>query len=334
LKTAITDEFEPWEPERPQIYVEKGDLAYWAGAAMSIEKARVAAEVSLAHMLKYGGDLPDRREYLKLLREAEAYADRRLKALIVAHPTYEWARRIKGIGKQSEVFAKVVGEIERFGKFYDVGDPDIPYYVKRKPQEYRIVIGGEVQEKVGIFVKGIERVTMASKLRKYAGLYVDEEGHAPKRQKGEKLPYNGDLRMLLEGRLATNLNRAGGVWSQEYHDIRQRMEGECADKGIKLVPTPKERQCLDCGEVVVKKATHVCPRCGGTLSAKEEPEGYIYRGHFHIMVVRKMMQRFLVCLWYVWRQAENLPTPVPYAVKYYGHKPIDPWSMVDDTEGL
>jgi len=334
LKTAIEEEFEPLEPERSPIYVEKGELAYWAGYALRIEKIRVSVRVSLTHMLKYGGDLPERRELLRRLLDIEAYVDGKLIPLIQAHPTYEWARRIKGIGKKSEVFAKVVGEIERFGKFYDVGDPDIPYYVKRKPQEYRIVKGDEVIDKVGIFVKAIERFTTASKLRKYAGLDVNEEGHAPKRQKGVPLPYNSDLRMLLVGRLGPDIVRARGKWSDEYHDIRQRLEGECADKGIKIVPTPKERQCLDCGEVVVRKATHVCPKCGGTLSTKEEPPGYLYLGHLHRMVLRKMMQRFLVCLWYVWRQAENLPTPVPYAVKYYGHKPIDPWSMVDDTEGL
>jgi len=35
--------------------------------------------------------------------------------------------------------------------------------------------------------------------------------------------------------------------------------------------------------------------------------------------VRKMIKRFLVLLWAYWREAEGLPTRVPYPQEYLGH---------------
>ena len=63
---------------------------------------------------------------------------------------------------------------------------------------------------------------------------------------------------------------------------------------------------------------------------KYEPEGVISEGHVHNRALRKMIKLFLAHLWQVWRQAEGLPVPEPYALAELGHSHyLDPWDFVD-----
>lgn len=325
------------QKEEPQVYREKGDLAYWANMALSQEEIRVATQVSISHLGRTERASPERERFLELAKAAEDYADGRLAALIVAHPTWPWAERQKGLGKEN--YPKVIGQIEKFGRYFDPGDPLIPSFVKRPVARYLTVNEtGKVVEVEGIWVEGIERLATPSKQWKYAGMNVDPAtGLAPKRKAGEKLPFNADLRMLLY-RLATSLIRAKGVWyendgrdgtSPGYLGYRNRIAERKAEQGITVIPTPKERVCTGCGQVVTRKAARYCPECGGELTKKDEASGYLHEGHLHLMAMREMMKDWLVCMWIVWREALGLPVTQPYKVVYQKHPPVDPWVMVD-----
>ncbi len=328
--------------EKPLIWTEKGDLAYWADVCLAIEKMRVALQVALTHLGKVGRISPDREEFLKRLRGLEAYADSHLAIVIVSHPTWSWASRILGIGK--ETYPKLIGRIEKFGRYYDINNPEekamIPSYVHRPVEHYLKVEKGKVVEKDGIFVEGIERLETPSKLFKFVGKNVEEEtGEAPRRRKGHKLPYDADAKMAVH-RVSTSLMRATGIWyhggdddgcSRGYCGYRDRLVQAAEVAGVKVVPTPKERMCLECGITVVEKKTEYCPKCGVRLSLKKEPTGYLYEGHLHMRTLRLMEKDFLVCMWLVWRAALGLPVTQPYSVVKLDHKPLDPWKMVDKT---
>ena len=322
------------ELERPRIYTERGDLAYWADASLNAEKVRVSPTVRLAHLAKTGRTSPDTEEFLKLARATEDFADGRLAAIIINHPTWPWASRILGIG--TENYPKVVGLIEKFGRYYDIGSPMIPRYVNRDSRHYLKVEADKVVDKEGIWVEGIERLATPSKLWKYEGFNVDPEtGEVPKRRTGQKLTFNMELRMALY-RLGTSFLRAKGIWyrgnnddgySPGYEGYHSRIIER--KKGVKIVPTPTERMCLNCNIEVKAKKTLYCPNCGGKLTLKQEPDGFLFRGHLHMMAMREMLKDFSTCMWLVWREALGLPVTEPYKVVKLSHKPIDPWKMVD-----
>ena len=324
----------------PQIWREKGDLAYWADTALNAERARVAIQVRLTHLAKTGRGSPDTEEYLKLARAAESFADSCLAALIISHPTWPWASRSLGVGKEN--YPKPIGLVEKFGRHYDIHNPAeramVPPYVTRLPQPYQVVVKGKVLEKEGIWVEGIERLETPSKLYKYEGYDVDSETHeVPKRRAGKKVGFNMELRMAMY-RLTTSLIRAKGIWyygsnepgySLGYVGIRQRVIERMNGNGKQIVPTPKARMCLHCNIEVVEKKTLYCPQCGEKLSLKLEPPGFLFQGHLHMMAMRELAKDFSLCFWLVWREALGLPVTQPYKVVKLNHKPIDPWKMVD-----
>lgn len=324
------------EQEEPRVYREKGDLAYFADVALAIEKMRVSLQVRIAHLAKTGRRSLDTEELLKKIWPAEKYVDARLAHLIVEHPTWPWASRIRGIGKEN--YPKVVGLIEAFGTFYDVGDPMIPPYITREPEPYQKVVKGKVVDKIGIWVEGIERLSMPSKLFKYAGHTVDETGKAVRRKVGEKIGFNAQLRMALF-RLGQSLLRIKGIWyyggdpsdgySRGYEGHRKVIESMKEAQGFKIIATPSGRMCPTCKVVVKEKATKHCPDCNVKLIPKEEGPGELFQGHLHLMAMRRMLKEFELCLWLVWRQELGLPIPRPYDVERLGKKLIDPWKMVD-----
>lgn len=323
--------------EAPRIYREKGDLAYFAAAAFATERVRVSAQVRLSHLAKVGRASPDTERLLELAQGAESYVDGRLAHYILPHITWPWASRQKGVGKEN--LPKVVGLIESFARYYDIGDPLIPPFVTREPEPYLTIVRGDVVEKVGIWVEGIERLSLPSKLWRYAGYDVDPAtGRARRREPGVKLGFNSELRMALS-RMASSLLRAGGIWyqggdrdqgfSRGYLGHREVSTATLAARGFTVVPTPRERMCLACNTAVVLKKARWCPDCGGPLTLKEEPPGYFFQGHLHQRVIRLMMKDWTLCLWKVWREGLGLPTPAPYDEARLAHPTLKPWLMVD-----
>lgn len=315
------------EQERVAIYREKGELAYWADMAILMERPRIAAEVREAHLAKRDIVSPDTHEFFIRAKALEDYVDGWMAARVADHPTWPWASLILGIGKEN--LPKVLGLIEKFGTWYDPGDPRIPPYIHRAPTLYIALVEGEPVDKVGVWVAGIERLTLPSKLWKYSGMAVDPKtGKAPKRAAGKKLDYNAKLRTMLY-RLGGSLLKAGGVWYVFYTERHQEIVERSLARGVKILPTPRERMCPECQVVVKKKATEYCPTCGGPLTLKAEPEGVLWKGHVHLMALRETIKQWELCLWLVWREVLGLPVSQPYSVAFLDHKPIDPWVMVD-----
>jgi len=300
------------------VVVEKPPLSLLVDAALGVEKVRVACEVRLKHLGKHNMTCSYTEELRERAQGFEDWVDGRLAESIKSHPTYSWSSRIKGAGLEN--MPKVIGRIEAFGKWYDVGDPKIPSYVTRGP----VLREDKGEEKLQIWVEGIERLTMPSKLRKYSGFYP-----GGKRERGKKLSYNIELKTMCYRLLVSFMqqrNKYYGFYNEYRESLTQKKEGE----GYKIVSTPKGKYCPECSEEKDVKTGKFCPDCGSELMSKEEPPGVLYLGHIDSMAKRRMIQLFLDHLWVVWREALGLPVTQPYSIQILGHEGyIDPWQMVD-----
>jgi len=174
----------------------------------------------------------------------------------------------------------------------------------------------------------IEKDDTVSSLWKFAGV-APVDGKAEKRQKGTKLHYNSQLRSMC-WRLGTSLLKAKGKFYEYYLSEKEKYLIKYASQGIRVIPTPTGKYCPTCLVEVEAKARKYCPTCGSLLSKKQEAEGVIFEGHVHNQALRKMIKLFLALLWDSWREAEGLPTRVPYPAEYLGHNHIiKPEEMVD-----
>jgi len=174
----------------------------------------------------------------------------------------------------------------------------------------------------------IEKDDTVSSLWKFAG-FAPVDGKAEKRRRGFKLHYNSQLRAMC-WRLGGSLLKARGRFYEYYLSEKDKYYAKYEAGGVKIVPTPKGRFCPECKVEVEAKAAKYCPTCGCLLTKKEEPAGVIFEGHVHNQALRKMIKLFLALLWDSWREAEGLPTRVPYPVEYRGHDHIiKPEDMVD-----
>lgn len=300
---------------------EANAFGFLADAALILEKTRVAGQVRMAHLERNGRTDEITSEYLRRALELEAWADGLCLEMLQKHPTWPWISRIKGA--KGEPMVKVLGQIDSFDKLYPVGDPWIPAEVKREPE---IVLVDDVETPM-VWVAGIERLTMPSKLRKIAGLYP-----GAKREKGKKLPYIDTLRTMM-WRLGLNFMRTQNKFGHFYTDYRGRLERRLTTvDNLKIIPTPKGRFCAFCEEEkIVPKDTMFCPICSEKLSRKDEPEGFIFLGHVDMMCRRRMMQLFGDLLWVVYRTNMGLSLRQPYPIEYLGHQTIiTPEMMVDD----
>ena len=317
------EEYKTLKPTR------RSPLAVVANAALTFERQVVAHTVRLKHLEKRGRTCPYTESLLAKVKPLEEWTVDMLAELIESHPAYWWFSHIKGIGR--EVISKLCGVIADFGRYYEVGHPLIPSEIQREPEEF--VYLGEEQNEVagfGIWVAGIERLTLPSKQRAFLG-------HAPriKKRRGEKHSYSAVGKMLL-WRVGTNLVRANGSYANEYHTYKDYLTNRLLSEGRKIIPTPKDRTCRECGKEVVKKAARLCPDCGGELTTKDEPPGVIYKGHLDLMARRRMQQLFSDHLNVVWRKALGLSVrEKPYAVEYKGHSTIIyPEDMMDKACGV
>lgn len=145
----------------------------------------------------------------------------------------------------------------------------------------------------------------------FAGLAV-RDGKAPRKTKGEKLPYNSYLRSKLVGKdtLADCLIKANGpsaknpqIWYELYANEKHRRESMRVDV------------CMACEgkKKVVDKETkkkRKCKNCGGT--GGPAPWG-MSQMHRHNVAKRKMIKMFLLDLWKEWRRLEGLKVVAPYS---------------------
>jgi hypothetical protein len=298
-------------------------IAFFCDTALTIEKARVAAQVRLSHLERQGRKDPDMDELLSRMLNMEEFVDGRLEEWVLQHPTARWWRYdrdgdygIKGSG--TEAIGKVIGLIEAFGRFYPASDNMIPPYVRREPLP-------DVDGNLWVWVEGIERLTTPSKLWKYAGL-----DPGARRRAGAKLGFNLQLKTMLF-RLMTSFMRQRNKYYDEYQKYRTSKRHQLQAQGIRVVPTPKGRYCRVCDQDQnVPASTRYCPVCGELLSKKEEPPGLMWEGHLDFMARRRAIKLFSAHLWVVWREELGLPSRTPYPVEYGGHsRVITPWEMCD-----
>jgi len=319
-KPQITERAGVEEPiivERELQPTRRSSFATIGDAAITIDGTVTRNKIRLSHLRRRGETCPDT---VKILEAAEVYhtfVDGMLAERLQEHVVWPYVSHIKGFGLEN--IAKVIARIENFGRYYDVGDRMIPYYVTREPEEYLVLKGETLETKTGIWVSGIERLTMPSKLRKLAG-------HVPgmKREKGKKVMYDQTLKMLT-WRLGGGLMRAQGKFYEFYEVYRQQIEAKFAADGVKIIPTPKGRRCPDCDKEWELKAALYCPDCGGTLTLKKEGPGTIFQGHVHNRAAARMRQMFLDSLWAAWRELEGLPVTTPYVQSVLQHQDIIPW---------
>ncbi|MDO8521591.1 MAG: hypothetical protein Q7S52_05745 [bacterium] len=308
-----------------EILVHRSPLVIVADVAMDLEKVRVAAQVRTTHLARRGQRCPKTEQIFHLGEIFEYIVDEMLAEEVRVHPAAPWFNRVKGTG--GELIGKVLGHIERFGRFYDVGDPMIPPYVTREPDMVPVLSGEDsevLDEKPMIWVSGIERLVKPSALRKYACLIPDA-----KRESGQKAPGNYELRTALF-RLGTSMMRSQGKFAEFYYDYKGRIVRREEAKGTKIMPTPKGRFCPACDKEMKVKKARFCPDCGGPLANKEEPPGVLFEGHLHMRAMHRMMQLFLDLLWVEWRTAEKLPLREPYPIEYLGHTTVITPEMLCD----
>ncbi len=286
----------------------KGAMVTLVQAGLEIEKLRVAAMVRQAHLERMSRKDPETEQLIAVLLPVEEWVDGRVAELLKAHPAYHWFSRVKGVG--GENIGKVVGLIEAFGRYYDIGDSWIPSFVNRVPEEYQVIEGGKTVTKVGVWVEGIERLPTISALSKYSGFDV-RNGKAPARAKGSLTTYNSRLRSMCWS-LGSSLLRAKGKYYEYYQAQKDRYTHRYLAEGKQIVPAT------------------ALPKVEGK---KRETDAFISEGHVHNQALRKMIKLFLSGLWLTWREAEGLPVTKPYAIEQLGHDSfIDPWEMVDRPE--
>lgn len=295
-------------------------------AFLAVQKVRVGCDVGISHLAKHGKTDSDREELGERAKALEKWISRRLKDRITAHPTYPWWSRIEGISHLT--MARVIGFIDGFGCFYDVCDHLIPKDGKAR-EPITVTIFDEEEKPIGekqvVWVEGIERLITASKAKKYAGLVPGQE-----QEKNKTLSYNKKLKTTLWRLAVYSLLMKKNKYHEFYTMYKEHLLQRFTARGIKILPTPRGRFCRVCNtEVEVKKAKY-CPDCKSELGKKEEPQGIIWQGHFHMMCQRKMVSLFVIHLWSVYREALGLPVREPYPAEYLGHQEIiRAWDMVD-----
>lgn len=293
---------------------------FFCDTALGLERLRTAAKIRQSHLKLNGRTDPNTDEFLKRAKSLTDFVDTKLKAAVDEHPTAKWWSHVKGAHRLT--MGKILGLIESFGRWYPAGDEMIPGDVTRE------AITDEDNNQ-WVWVEGIERLTTPSKLFTYAGLAPDS-----KRVTGKLSNFNTELKTICFRLMQFGLMYSTGKYYDFYINYKKTKRARLLAGGKKIIPAPKGRFCLQCGEEKkVPRTTFHCPDCGAKLGTKTEPEGVVYEGHLDMMARRRTTKLFLTHLWVVWRTELGLSVRQPYATEYLGHTTInDPYEMCEDEE--
>jgi len=151
----------------------------------------------------------------------------------------------------------------------------------------------------------VTKAKHASSFWKYAGLHV-EDGQAIRRTKGKKLGFNIRVRTFCW--------KIGDSFLKQrtpfYRDIYDEAKPKEAEKLGHPELDPKNCPCyVECLERQKKKATRL----------KQASKPLPCKKHIDYRARRKMIKRFLLDFWLVWRKLEGLPTSEPYAIAVLKH---------------
>ena len=300
--------------------------AFLAEQSMVLERARVAAQVRLSHIKKFGKSDEETKEVMLRLKSTEDFVDGLLKRRTDDHPTAPWLKRISGCvtkkGILAEPICKVIGIIDSFGRYYPKGDIMIPAHLasSRKPEL-------DESGQAWIWVEGIERLTTPSKLNKFACLDPNS-----KRRKSKLNTGSAQLKTVLFRVMTLLFMMTKNRYYDHYIGYKAWKTSQLEKAGTKIRPTPAGRYCPACEQEFKLKAGLYCPQCNEKLSKKEEPVGVIWEGHLDFMARRHTLKLFLCHFWLVYRQAKNLSVRAPYSVDHLDGQHatiIDPWEMCD-----
>ncbi|MDO9332921.1 MAG: hypothetical protein Q7T57_00140 [Dehalococcoidales bacterium] len=270
-------------------------LPFLVDTLNSVQKIRQSTGNRVAHLELQGKSDPVVLTRHKELQDLEDRLVSDIVPIIKAHPTWEWASRVKGVGPEN--LAKVVGLIEK------------------------------VEEDEA---HGIELFSTPSKVVRYCGFAVID-GKAEKRQSGEKTHYNSELRSML-WRLGGNLLKAKGKFYEAYLHHKEYLEHRAEANGVKIMATPSGKFCPQCAKEVKVKTARFCPDCASKLALKTEPEGILFQGHLHNQALRYMIRLFIIMLDTAWREELGLPVREPYPVEKLGHSRVfKPEDFVDKS---
>ena len=135
------------------------------------------------------------------------------------------------------------------------------------------------------YIGDITRFSQPSKLIKYCGLAVDEEGKAQRMKAGVAGNYKPDLKSLLLGVIGDNFIRSNSQYRRIYDERKSYMMDNRPEWGIH--PSGKDK---------------------------------LYMSHYHKDATRYMMKRFIHEYWdNGWLLSGVQPPSKPYAVSFLGH---------------
>lgn len=150
------------------------------------------------------------------------------------------------------------------------------------------------------------KASHASGFWKYAGLHVTGN-IAARREKGKKLTYNPHAKVLC-WKIADSFIKQRTPFYRDIYDKAKEIE---AEKLKHPENNPKNCSLYDtCLQRLTAKASRTHSK------QKELP----CKKHIDYRARRKMVKRFLLDLWLVWRKLEGLSVSEPYAVAILKHQ--------------
>lgn len=149
-------------------------------------------------------------------------------------------------------------------------------------------------------IGNVHRFESVSAIWAYAGMHV-VDGKAPRRRKGHKANWDGELRELVAFKIPAQFVKRTHTFGRKLYDHYVAFYEQTHDAKCPTWSHPEAK--------VNKMGTKA------TLNGK----GCSRRGHIYKMTTRKVGKRFLACLWAAWRKLEGLPVSEPYAANIPGH---------------
>lgn len=166
----------------------------------------------------------------------------------------------------------------------------VRHYVRPMPI-YKLWMGPEVKGVAEILAGGIiaglgdiGKFGTVSKVWKYCGLGINEDGGIQKRKRGEKINYSPFLKTLC--------------WKIGESFVKISDRGYYGERLSEYKNNEVKKQ-LASGIVILPQAD---------IPKKDDGKVYMSQGHVHNRAKRKAVKLFLSHTWHVWREIEGLPT--------------------------
>jgi hypothetical protein len=195
--------------------------------------------------------------------------------------------------------------------------------VRRKMAPYPIFkqwikkdVKGVAEVLTGGIVAGIDdigRFETVSKLWKFCGVGLNEDGTIQKRVKGQKINFNPFLKTLCWkiGEQFVKISTRG-YYGELLLMFKERELQKAERAGKKVIPW----------EAIVEIAEERAKKNGVKMSGRKQAEWmkevdvseYMSAGHVHARAKRAAVKIFLSHLFQVWREIEGLPVTKPYEI--------------------